>query len=429
MNNRHRQSRGACGGPARDRYRRNLYGPGPFRRADRRAQRRQVAEHAARPHTGRARHHRPGGARRRGGRLLRPWRDDGDQRDHRADRRQDRAGHHRGIPGRAGDRARQPPRSLQPALPQGGPLRAAAAALRGARAGGRQGPGPCAAASGGPGPRGRGVPGRGGGGDRHPVPPLLRRARPRSRVRGLSARAPARRRHHRLPRDHPRMARVRARQHGRAQRLCAAHRAALFRHARGRPRRPRPRLPQDGDAVERRHHELRLGQGAPDHAARIGPGGRGQRRRAHRPPVRRARRDLSRHRRHHRQVLHHRGRRAQDHHRLPAGSHAHPLRLPGAGAGDRHRGDRRGRRLHRLVRRVGRALRRPAQRRRRSGARLLRPRRRRAHRDRRQAHHRGAEPRRTSRAGGSRSTSGAPGRPWARWRKGWAAASTRRRSP
>ena len=65
---------------------------------------------------------------------------------------------------------------------------------------------------------------------------------------------------------------------------------------------------------------------------------------------------------------------------------------PVRGAGDRHRGDRRGRRLHRLVRRGRHALRGSPKRRRRSGARLLRPRRNRAHRDRRQAHHRRVEP-------------------------------------
>ena len=203
--------------------------------------------------------------------LLRPLRDDGHQRHHRADRCEDRAGHHRGLPGRAGDRARQPPRSLQSALPQGGPLRAAPAALRGARAGRRQGPGPGAAPSRRPGPRDRGVQGRGGGGHRHPVPPLLRRTRARGGNRGLSAPAPRWCRGHRLSRDHARVARVRAREHGRAQRLRAADRAALLRHAGGRPRRPLPRLPDDGDAVERRHRELRLGQGAPDYAARIGP--------------------------------------------------------------------------------------------------------------------------------------------------------------
>ena len=55
------------------------------------------------------------------------------------------------------------------ALPQGSPLRAAPAALRSARAGRRQGPGPRAAASRRPGSRDRGMQSRGGGGHRHPV--------------------------------------------------------------------------------------------------------------------------------------------------------------------------------------------------------------------------------------------------------------------
>ena len=57
-----------------------------------------------------------------------------DQRDHRAEGRQDGADHDRGLPRLARDRPRQPPRLLQPPLRQAAAVRAALPAARGARA-------------------------------------------------------------------------------------------------------------------------------------------------------------------------------------------------------------------------------------------------------------------------------------------------------
>ena len=92
-------------------------------------------------------------------------------------------------------------------------------------------------------------------------------------------------------------------------------------------------------AVQRRHDELLLGQGAPHHAHGIGAGGGLQRRRHRRRTLRRAQGDLPRHRRHHREVHHHRGRRTQGDDRVPAGVQPHPIRLSAARAGGGHRGD------------------------------------------------------------------------------------------
>ena len=142
---------------------------------------------------------------------------------------------------------------------------------------------------------------------------------------GVPARAAARCAGHRLVRDHPRVARVRAQQHGRPQRLRAADSGRLSRRS-GEPT-------ADGGvdraalrhALQRRHGHVR---------------GRPARRRSpwssrDRSPASPARRSSARHRRrqhhrprhrgHHGEVLVDRGRRGEDHDRLPVGGERRAL--------------------------------------------------------------------------------------------------------
>ena len=160
-------------------------------------------------------------------RLLRA-RDDGrHQRDHRAEGRQGGAAHHRGLPRYPGDRPRQPPRLLQPGIPQAQAVRAPLSAPRAAGAHQLQRHRDHAAGPVGPAGHPRRFPGRRGGGHRHLLHQLLRQPGPRGGGAGQGQGAVARGLRGGVAPDHPRVARVRAHQHGGAVRLCAAHRPPL----------------------------------------------------------------------------------------------------------------------------------------------------------------------------------------------------------
>ena len=115
----------------RRRHRRHLHRRGRLRRELRPAAARQVVEHAARPGRGHPAGHRRG-RRRPGAREPGAARLDGrHQRHPGAQGRADRPGHDPGLPRRLRDRPHQPPRVVQPLLPQARAARAAQPPLRG----------------------------------------------------------------------------------------------------------------------------------------------------------------------------------------------------------------------------------------------------------------------------------------------------------
>ncbi len=184
-------------------------------------------------------------------------------------------------------------------------------------------------------------------GRRRLPPALLRPSRARAGALRSAAGAAARRRRDRLVRGHARVARVRAHEHRRAQRLRAAGGRPLPRRAGDAPRRRRPARTAARDAVERGHGLAGSGARAADRARRVGAGGRRRRRGADRRAHRRAESHLPRHRRHDGEVLAGRGRDGADHDRVPHRVAPGLGGLPGDGAGRRHRRDRRRRRLDR----------------------------------------------------------------------------------
>ena len=197
------------------------------------------------------RRHGEGGRRGGNGGLPRPRHDSGHQRADGAHRRQGRPHHDGGFPRHAGDRARQPARFLQSALPEARALRAAQPASRAPRPhrlprAGDAPPGPHAAA----GYRRRLSGGRRGGG-RNLLHSRLRQPRSRAGGAGRVEPALAGGLGHLLPPDHTRMARIRAHQHRRALGLRAAGGGAL-------PAAPRRRL--GGAWLRRRalHHAVQL---------------------------------------------------------------------------------------------------------------------------------------------------------------------------
>ena len=156
-----------------------------------------------------------GGVDREARRLPRARHDGRHQRADRAQGRQDRADHDRGLPRLAGDRARQPAGLLQPPLREAGAVRAALSAPRGAgplapRRARAQAARPVRSA-GDP----RRFPGRRRRGDRDL--PAARLRRPCARAGGArrGPRALAGGLGRRLAPDHARVARVRADEHGR----------------------------------------------------------------------------------------------------------------------------------------------------------------------------------------------------------------------
>ena len=185
------------------------------------------------------------------------------------------------------DRPRQPAGHVQPALPQAGAVRAAAAALRGARARSTADGAVVAPLD----RRRRSTPiadrcaARRRRGDRGLLPPLLRQP-------GARARAPATGSRRGCPdvaitvssRHHARVARVRAHEHRGAQRLRAAGRGPLPRAiSRSAPRARGLRARAVRHAVERRaRRRSRARGGTPINLVESGPAGGDHRRRADR---------------------------------------------------------------------------------------------------------------------------------------------------
>ncbi len=324
----------------------------------------------------------PGGAARLHG---------GDQRDRRAQRRQDRAAHHPGLPRRP--RAAPDPRAgaLRSALREAAAARAAPAALRGRGADRPRRRRDHAARRGRRGARDRAHPPTRHRGGRGVLPSFLRQSGARAAHRRAAAGCPAGPLRLALGRRAAAEARVRAHQHHGHQRLRRPAGAALPALDAGAARGGRRARPADGDAVERRHPGCALGPGQARADHRVRPGGRGGRGRARRAACGRPQRDHPRHGRHHRQGLADREGAGRVRRRVRGrGRHVEPRdarrwrRLRAQAAGDRHLRGRRGRRQHRLARQGGRAQDRPAQRRRPARPGLLRPGQRGADRDRRE---------------------------------------------
>ena len=187
-------------------------------------------------------------------------------------------------------------------------------------------------------------------------------------------RAAPRPRGHRLARGGDRVARVRAHLDDRANAYIQPLMSRYLGELGGASARGGLRAAVRADAVERRRHLRRAGGRAADPYARVGPGRRRHRLARARPGARLRERHLRRRRRY---LVRRRADRGRPH---PRDDRDRGRRPAGRRAGDRHRLDRRGRRLDRVDRRARRRARRAALGRRLARAGVLRARRRRSRR-------------------------------------------------
>ena len=223
------------------------------------------------------------------------------------------------------------------------------------------------------------------------LPPRLDEPRARAPSRRPPVGAAGRRRDRRLARGELAMARVRTHEHDRPVGVRETHRRLVpggppLGASRGRRRGTAVR-----DAVERRGVVVRARRRSADHAARVRPGRRGNRRGRARPAARRRGRPHPRHRGDHGEDLGRPEGARPDRDAASRRADADHGRLPDPGAGRRDRRSRRRRRLDRVGRRGRRPPRRSSERGRRTGSGVLRPRWRRADAHRREP--RGRTPR------------------------------------
>ena len=274
--------------PPRPRHRRHVHGRGagggrpPLHRED--------THHAARTRAGRgggaAVGHGRGRRRARPGEPDRARHDARDQRHHRAQGRQDRAAHHRGLPRRGRDPPREPVRAIRRQHRPAAAAGAAPAALSGARADRCAGQRAAAARRGQPrdrNRRARGAEGRGGGGR---LPAQLHQSGARAPRRRRHSQPAARDRGDALVRGVAGDARIRAILHRVRQCLHPAADGALSHQPGARDRARRLQVPDAADELGRRDHDGRDRDPLSGAPRRVGTGGRCDLRGLHCAPAR-----------------------------------------------------------------------------------------------------------------------------------------------